>query len=59
MIPHRRSGVDFSLGHDPNITGDAEVRFELACQPRIGLLATRKRVARIAYTKLIAFSVYL
>ena len=33
--------------------------FELACQPRMGLLATRKRVARIVYAYLITFSIYL
>ena len=48
MIPPQSGGY-FSFGHSPNITGDAQVRFELACQPRIGLLATRKRVARIVY----------
>ena len=48
MIPPQSGGY-FSFGHSPNITGDAQVRFELACQPRIELLATRKRVARIVY----------
>ena len=38
---------DFNFGHSPNITGNAQVRFELACQPCIGLLTTRKRVAQI------------
>ena len=31
---HPHSGWYFSFGHSPNITGCAQVRFLLACQPR-------------------------
>ena len=41
---HPPSGWFFSFGYNPNTTGHAQVRLLLACQPRIGLFATRKRV---------------
>ena len=41
---HPLSGWFFSFGYNPNTTGHAQVRLLLACQPRIGLIATRKRV---------------
>jgi len=44
---HPPSGWFFIFGHSPNITSHAQVRLLLACQPRAGLLATRKRVSRI------------
>ena len=44
---HPHSGWFFIFGHSPNITSHAQVRSLLACQPRTGLLATRKRVSRI------------
>ena len=54
-----QSGGYFRFGHSPNTTGNAQVRFLLACQPRIGLLATRKRVSGIVKTYLITFSIHL
>ena len=42
---HPHSGWFFFFGHSPNTTGNAQVRLFLACQPRMGLLATRKRVS--------------
>ena len=39
-------------------TGYAQVRFWLACQPRIGLLATRKRVSWIKETQLVRFFIH-
>ena len=44
---HPHSGWFFCFGHSPNVKGSAQVRFLLACQPRTGLLATRKRVLRV------------
>ena len=35
IIIHPHSGWYFSFGHSPNITGGAQVRFLLACQPCI------------------------
>ena len=63
-MPHQinippQSGGYFRFGHSPNTTGNAQVRFLLACQPRIGLLATRKRVSGIVKTYLITFSIHL
>ena len=54
-----QSGGYFRFRHSPNTTGNAQVRFLLACQPRIGLLATRKRVSGIVKTYLITFSIHL
>ena len=54
-----QSGGYFRFGHSPNTTGNAQVRFLLACQPRIGLLATRKRVSGIVKTYLVTFSIHL
>ena len=34
IIIHPHSGWYFSFGHSPNTTGCAQVRYELACQPR-------------------------
>ena len=64
LTPHAinippQSGGYFRFGHSPNTTGNAQVRFLLACQPRIGLLATRKRVSGIVKTYLITFSIHL
>ena len=41
---HPHSGWYFIFGHSPNITGGAQVRCLLACQPCILCLLTRKRV---------------
>ena len=41
IFPPKRE--DFRFGQSPKTTGNAQVRFLLARQPRIGLLAARKR----------------
>ena len=46
---HPHSGWFFLFGHSPNIIGSAQVCILLACQPRISLLATRKRVSWVKY----------
>ena len=54
-----QSGGYFSFGQSPNTTGYAQVRRLLACQPRMGLLATRKRVSGIVKTDLVTFPICL
>ena len=55
--PRKAGGISVS-GIALSFTGYAQVRFWLACQPRIGLLATRKRVSWIKDTQLLHFLIY-
>ena len=59
IIIHPHSGWFFFFGHSPNTTSHAQVRLLLACQPRVGLLATRERVSRVKQCQLVTLLILL
>ena len=56
--PAKRGDISVS-GKALKLQATHKVRFLLACQPRIGLLATRKRVSGIVKTYLVTFTICL
>ena len=56
--PRKAGGISVS-GKALKLQATHKVRFLLACQPRIGLLATRKRVSGIVKTYLVTFTICL
>ena len=56
--PPQSGGISVS-GKALKLQATHKVRFLLACQPRIGLLATRKRVSGIVKTYLVTFTICL